>query len=554
MQMDRRTFMGGAALSVGLAACAHRSATAPPADSGDPALELISSYMDAHRAAWGIPGMTLAVATRDGYSAVLTSGFADLAAGTPVRPDHLFQIGSISKMFTALSAWSLIEEGRLTPETRLHGLLGEVDVRGGGDITLQHLLNHTSGLPADAPLFSDKGLWTGFAPGSSWSYSNTGYDLAGRMMAEASGQPFADITWSRVMSLVGMTDSTSAIRTADRARHAQGYEPLNPDIIQPRPYALGPAPWVDSDSPAGCISATPGDMAKFLRFLIDLSAGKGGPVLSDAAAQRFLAYPADGWNEGDKYGNGIARVRVDDRDYLHHTGGMVSFCSSLHVDIEAGVAAFASSNVHYSFGYRPVRVTLLACEALRARAAKTVIAVTKPPFDPPEEPAQYAGRFTAASGDYFDVQVEGEGLALVREGRKSALQRVGGPMFASSEAGFARSGVLIETNDGKPIRAWVGEAEYLVDPATGYKPPAPDDLRRLAGRYVDDDRWGGPVTVYARDGRLFAANMDELVLHEDGSWRSLDDTSPERIWFEGFLDGVPQVLNYSGTAFQRRDI
>ncbi|MBY9066165.1 beta-lactamase family protein [Hyphomonas sp. WL0036] len=552
--MDRRAFIGGAAFTLGLAACGGRAGglAGPPAPDG--LLLPVRDYMDAHRAAWGLPGMTLAAVSREGASATATSGFANLETQTPVDGDHLFQIGSISKMFTALAAWSLIAEGKLAPETRLADLLDNVVIQGGEGITLQHLLNHTSGLPADVPIFAEGGLWVGYDPGTNWSYSNTGYDLAGRMMVAASGQSYPDLIQTRVLDPLGMTQTKPAIRTIDRPLYAQGYEPLYFDRALPRPFPVAPAPWIDSDSPAGCIAATSEDMSKFLRFLIDLSAGKGGSVLPDDIAVRFLADPVSGWGPDAAYGNGIARIRVNGRDYLHHTGGMVSFSSSLHVDIEAGVAAYASSNVHYGFGYRPVRVTAYACETQRAAGAGQATPVAPLPFDPVEGPEQFAGTFMAADGDVFEVILKEGDLRLLRAGHDSALQGLMAQRFSTDDPDFAFDGVVIEAVDGKAVRAWVGAKEYLVDPSAGYKPAAPTELLALAGRYVDDDRWGVPVSVYARDGALLLENVAPLELMPEGYWRIAGEEGAERLRFDTVINGVAQVLVYSGIPFVRRDI
>lgn len=553
MELDRRAFMGGAMLATGWLAACQKAGTAPvaPAPSGD-VLGPLREYMEQHRAAWGLPGMTLAVVTRDGFEGVLTSGLADMERDVAVGPDHLFQVGSISKMFTALAAWSLIDEGKLSPDVKVMEALKGIRISGGEDIRLQNLLNHTSGLPADSALFVEGGLWTGFAPGTNWSYSNCGYELAGRIAAAADGRPYPDMVQARVLDKVGMGATRPAMHVADRPLYAQGYEPALTDRLNPIPTRMTPTPWVDSDSPAGCIASTPGDMAKFLRFLLDLADGKGGPVLSDAAAKRFLADPAEGWNEGDHYGNGIARITVDGRNYLHHTGGMVSFCSALHVDPEAGVAAFASANVHYSLDYRPSRVTIYACELMRAVKEGAAVPAPKPARNALEAPEQYAGMFTSADGDRFEVAVADGTVRLRKNGRDSDLQLAAVNLFSTTEPDHAITGVVIESENGKAVRAWCGEVEYLVDPAMGYKPPVPEALRVLAGRYDDDDRWGGPLYVYARDGKVLIGNVMELTPLEGGLWRFGDETSPERIRFDGEINGVPQRMLFSGIPYERR--
>ena len=554
MQIDRRAFMGGAALSTGWLAACQESATAPKAVGSPDAGPLIPlrNYANRHIAAWGLPGLTVVVVTREGYEGFVRAGYADLERKVPVGPDHLFQIGSISKMFTALATWSLIEEGRLSPDVKVLDALKGLEIGGGDDIRLQHLLNHTAGLPADSAIFIDGGLWTGFAPGTDWSYSNCGYELAGKIAADADGRPYPEMVKARVLDKLGMRDSVSDMRVADRPRYAQGYEPALTDRLNPVPGRMTPTAWVDSDSPAGCIAVTGADMAKFLRFLLELAGGKSGPVLSDTTAKRFLANPVDGWGPGAKYGNGLARVTVDGRNYLHHTGGMISFCSALHVDPEAGVAAFVSANVHYSLDYRPSRLSIFACELMRSLKEGAPAPTPKPPRDVLKDPVTYAGVFVAADGDMFEIAVVDEALRLRKKGRDSALQQAAGDLFATTEPDHSVTGVVIERENGQPVRAWCGETEYLVDPSIGYRPPAPDALRMLAGRYDTDDKWGGPLYVYVRDGKVLIGNIEELTPMADGLWHYGDTSSPERVRFDGYINGVPQRLMFSGTPFIRR--
>lgn len=553
MHVNRRTFVGGVAVVAGLAASAEaKRASVGGGKAEAKALKALETYVDLHRAEWGIPGMTVAVVTRDGFEGFVTSGLADVDKNIPVGPGHLFQIGSISKMFTALAIHSLIDEGKLSPDVKLEAALKGLSVRGGGAITLQHLLNHTSGLPSDSAIFPERGLWTGFEPGTNWSYSNSGYALAGMIAEAATGKLYEDLVRDRVLDKLGMTNSVAAMHVADRSRYAQGYEPALTDRLAPRPGPMTPTPWVDSDSPAGCIAATAGDMAKFLRFLLALAEGKGAAIFSDDAARRFLADPADGWGPGAKYGNGVARIEIDGRKYLHHTGGMVSFCSALHVDSEAGVAAFASSNIHYSLNYRPVRVTTYACELLRAIREGRAAPAPKPPMIALEKPERYAGAFTSASGDNFVVAIENGKLRLRRNGRDSVMQHATGSLFATTDPDFALTGVVIEVENDKAVRAWIGETEYLADRTIGWKPAAADDLRALAGRYDNDDRWAGPLYVYARDGKLWIGNAEPLIPVGENEWRLGDETSPERIRFDGFINGRPHRMLFSGTPYVRR--
>jgi CubicO group peptidase (beta-lactamase class C family) len=83
------------------------------------ALERIGSYVERHREHLATPGLALAVTDRDRCLGVLTSGLADLGAREPVREDHRFQIGSISKGFTALAILQLVDEGSVSLEDQV---------------------------------------------------------------------------------------------------------------------------------------------------------------------------------------------------------------------------------------------------------------------------------------------------------------------------------------------------------------------------------------------------------------------------------------------------
>ncbi|MEZ5921771.1 MAG: serine hydrolase domain-containing protein [Parvularculaceae bacterium] len=516
------------------------------------ALKALENYVERHRTDWGLPGMTVTVVTREGFEGFVTSGLADVEQNTPVGADHLFQVGSISKMFGALTVYSLIEEGVLTTETKIEESLRGLRIRDGEGITLQHLLNHTAGLPADSSIFPEGGLWSAFEPGTNWSYSNSGYYLAGLIAASAAGAPYPDVVFERVLSKIGMSASKPSIQVVDRDLYAQGYEPALTDRLNPHPGIMTAAPWVDLDNAAGCIASTGGDMAKFLRFLINLNDGKGSPVFNDATAARFLADPVEGWSAGAHYGNGIARVLIDGREYLHHTGGMVSFCSSLHVDRKAGVAAFASTNVHYALNYRPRLVTLYACELMRALSNSEPAPKPKSPVEKLEKSERFVGVFMAEDGDRIEVISDNAIIRLRHDDVLTAMQQVAPNLFTAPETKFAITGIAFEFDGEDVARLWAGDVEYLRDQSLGYKPQTAPALKAYAGRYDNDDRWAGPIYVYARNNELWIGNAVKLTLIDDNLWRLGDDSSPERITFGGFINGAPHQLIFSGTPYLRR--
>jgi CubicO group peptidase (beta-lactamase class C family) len=551
VDISRRTILG-ATTTIAVLAAASSAACATRSKSGggpghDTMLATLEAYAEEHRANWGLPGMTICVADRNGFSGFIRTGWADAERKIPIGPDHLCQVGSITKMMVALTLWSMFEEGKLSPETPLAEALPGIQVKDGKGIRLKHLLNHTSGMPNIAPYFSEVGLWSSYTPGTHWNYCNIGYGMLGPIIAKADGRPFEEAVKARLFKPLGMDDSVGVIRSSDRQRYPVGYLPYVTDRMTLRPSAMAPAAWSEVDNTAGCIAATGGDMVKFMRFLISLSEGKGGGVLSDSAAVRFLADPADApaYGKDVTYGNGVGHYPIDGRHYFHHTGGMVSVTSSLHVDVEAGVAAFVSTNVGYAASnYRPRDISLYACNLLRCLNAETTPPVPKPSRPVVESPKRYAGVFTAANGDRIETRAGEDTLTLHHEGVASRMQDAAGGMFACEAPAFQITGLMFELEGDAAVRVWAGDVEYLANPAAGYKQPASPDLKIFAGRF-DGTR------IYARDGALWRNNRDKLVQLPTGDWRVGPDWSPERVRFDGYFAGRPQRMLSNGAPAWR---
>src|SRR4029078_13656189 len=111
MKLTRRGFTRGA---VGLALGSQLGglAFAQARPGLEPALAAIRAHGEAHLAYFGLPGMTLGLTAPDGFSTVLNFGYANREARTPIHPDTLFQIGSISKVMTAALLHQFAGEGR----------------------------------------------------------------------------------------------------------------------------------------------------------------------------------------------------------------------------------------------------------------------------------------------------------------------------------------------------------------------------------------------------------------------------------------------------------
>jgi len=553
MQLTRRGFTGGA-LSAVLGSQLGAPAIAQVRPDLSAALSAIRAYGEQHRGYFGLPGMTLGVTTPDGFATVLNFGFANADARTPVGDDTLFQIGSISKAMTAALLHQFANEGRLSLTDRVSRLMPAFALPAGNTIQVQHLIDHVAGLPGDAPIFPEGGLWTAYAPGAHWHYSNTAYAMLGKLAEKVGGKPLGRLLEERLLQPLGMNRSRGAILAVDRARYAQGYEAA--DQITPfvRGVSLAPAAWIDVTEGAGCVASTADDMNRFLRALADATQGRGGLGLSPSAAKAFTARGVISDTPGMTYGNGLMHVGYGGRSYLHHTGGMPSFSSSFHVDMVSGVGAFASSNITAFADFRPRLLTRFAVDALTNALAGKPLPATPRLDTPLANPASYVGRYSGPGGA-FEIRA-GSPLRIVAGGESANLEYVGGSLFRTLHPDFRRFSLMIERKGQAVTAAAWGPNAYAREGSGGIVPPSDPELAKLAGHYTNDNPWWvGIGTVVERGGKLWFGTETPLTKMRDNLWRVEEESwSPERASFANFVDGRPQTLIFSGEKFVRRDV
>ncbi|MER5349839.1 serine hydrolase domain-containing protein [Kitasatospora sp. NPDC002551] len=302
----------------------------------------------------GASAVTLAV-TRGDRQAVRCAGRMDHAAGEPCTPDTVFELGSITKTFTALLLADLAARGELALDDPVerHLPVGwqPAEVRRGGPIRLLHLATHTSGLPRLPPgliasavaawssnpyaAYDERRLRAGLArttvrhrPGERFGYSNFGVGLLGRLLTEAGRSAgYAELLADRICRPLGMRATTCSPDPPHRAIGHRHGRPLPPWRIPGLPGA-------------GAVRASGADLLRYLRA--HLRPGEGGSAdgggsahggaLADALrdVQRpRLRLPRSGdqlclvWNH---------RRTLDGRDLLFHSGGtrgctsLIAFC------------------------------------------------------------------------------------------------------------------------------------------------------------------------------------------------------------------------------------
>lgn len=524
-----------------------------------PLFAKLDDYIARHMRETGAPGLTLALANRDGLVRVSTYGFADTKAKSRVAPETMFEIGSVSKSFVGLVLLQLRDEGKLDLNQPVVEYLPWLKINSKFDpITTHHLLTHTAGLPG-APLLLDAlldELWTAYAPGKRFLYSNTGYNILGFLIEAIDKRPFAAAMRARMLAPLGMTASAPIISNDLRAQMAVGYEPLR----EGRPFSpggpLAEAQWIEVDVAAGSVASTPADMAKYMRMLLNRGALPKGRLLSEEAFTLFTKAAINSPYRGEpaSYGYGVWVSDIGGHTRLRHTGGMVAFSSSLDVDLADGVGAFASVNANLR-GYRPVAVTKYAIELFNASLAGKSLPDAPPPppaRDEVKNASDYAGVYTSPDGRKLELSAEGDKLILTHTGRKIALERVSGDRFIVNHPAFDRFVLGFVRENQQVTQALHGPDWYAGARYTGPRTfEARKEWEGFTGHYFNDSPWYGDTRVVLRKGQLFLDGVQPLVPRGDGKFGIVDPEAPDWISFESIVDGRAMQLNYSGIKFRR---
>lgn len=572
----RELLKSGAKAAVGLSLCSAAAAdiAAQRARTGGarrpavgdarlaPAFARLDEFIARHMRETGAPGMTLALADGKGALRAAAYGFADTKSGARVRPETVFEVGSISKSFAAVALLQLRDEGKLDLRRNVADYLPWLKLeQRHGAVTAHNLLSHTAGLQG-APLLPESvaaGLETFSAPGERFVYSNIGYFILGLLVEALDRRPFAEALRARVLAPLGMTSSAPVITNPIRARTAVGYSPLYDDRPFPLHGQLAEAPWIEVDTAAGGVASTSVDMTAYLHMLINRGAGPRGRLISDESFNLLttpvIKAPFRGEDASYTYGLWVSKNK-EGHTHLRHTGGMVAFSSSMDVDLTNGLAAFASVNARLG-GYRPVAVTKYAIElVLAARAGRELPPMPDPPPAPEEikNAADYAGTYNAPGGKRLVLAAEGDKLLLVNKGRAVALERSGGPdSFIVKHPDFDLFRLVFAREKNSVIEAghgpdWYASATYAGPRTFDY----PKEWDSYVGHYRHDSPWYGSTRVVLRKGALWLDGEEQLTPLEGGAFSpGPPEQSPERVSFGPVMGGRSLRMTFSTVEFER---
>jgi len=577
-RVSRRSFLSASAAAAGVAllpASESWAADLPMPRASSPLEEKVDGFVAAYMPAMNAPGLTLGLTDAKETRRVACYGYANLDKRLPVAPDNRFQIGSITKSFVALVILQLHQEGKLDLHAPILDYLPDLPiVTEYGTVTIHHLLTHTSGLPDNIGIFiADPAarLVQGFTPGQHFHYCNPAFAILGQLAVKLDGRPWRVLAQERILTPLGMMQTRPVITTADRAQSAIGYEPFWDDQVYPRQGRLAPSANLVMDDTAGCIASTPADMATYLRMLLNRGQGPNGRIVSEKSFARMSTpyIKADDFSSTASYGYGIAVDTLDGHKILRHTGGMIAFASSIHVDLDGGVAAFASINAMQ--GYRPIAVTEYAVRLLRADRESKTLPAAPSVADPRkvDNAADYTGTFTAPDGRTMVFEARDEQLYFQNGSDSVPLQHAGGDNFISTVTGVFADHAFIFTRKTAPTgkEAAVSKApQPVVEVAygpdwhagSGYEGPrsfaVPEQYAAFTGRYQAESQWGGESRVYVLKGKL-VLDGEPLTPLGDRLFRMGDeDWLPETVEFQHVFEGKARMMRIAGLDLWRVDV
>jgi len=315
------------------------------------------------------PGIGLALVNRDETEWAGGIGLADVASGRPAAEDTLFRIGSVSKMFVALSVLALVEDGRLALEDTAASRAPDVAFTNPWEDTdpvrVVHLLEHTSGFDdlsmreyADSrepPIALADGLAlrpasrrARWRPGTRHAYCNAGPAFAARIVEHVTGATFEQWVRERFFLPLRM-DTATYLKPADPTSLATLYYA---DGTTPQPY------WNICMRPAGSINASPAEMANLVRFLLNRGAFEGRQLLSSESIGR-MEHPATGFaaEAGLATGYGLANYTSRQRGFIFrgHDGGVNGGAANVAYLPEHGVGYVFMINSGSSEAFRKIR-------------------------------------------------------------------------------------------------------------------------------------------------------------------------------------------------------
>jgi CubicO group peptidase (beta-lactamase class C family) len=368
------------------AAQVARTGAMPPPRFTDPervtklrqALPEIDRLMRAFADSSHVPGIAYGVIVDGKLLYAGTAGLREVPSGARVDTGTVFRIASMTKSFTALAILKLRDEGRLSLEDPAERYVPELrslryPTTDAPKITIRHLLSHSAGWPEDNPWGDQQlaatdadlsrmitaGIPFSTAPGTAYEYSNYGFAILGRIVANVAGMPYTRYLTERILRPLGMTSTTMEAARVPARRLAHGYRRQDGAWLEEPPLPDG------AFGAMGGMLTSVADLARWVAFQLDGWPARDGPetgpvrrasVREMQQVARFsggsavrnpvtgdVALSAGGYG----YGLGV-RQTCAFRISVAHSGGLPGFGSQMRWLPDYGVGIVAMGNLTYT--------------------------------------------------------------------------------------------------------------------------------------------------------------------------------------------------------------
>jgi CubicO group peptidase (beta-lactamase class C family)/uncharacterized protein YneR len=277
------------------------------------------------------PGATALVAINGKIVYLKAFGLANLELNVPMETDNIFEIGSITKQFTAVSILMLMEQGKLNLDDDITKFIEDYPTHG-HHISIHHLLTHTSGIKSYTSMDSWAPVWRkdfepkelidffknepmDFAPGEEWSYNNSAYFILGYIIEKASGQTYEQFVETNIFKPLGMHSSLYGSNSEIIKKRAYGYQKrgdyVNAEYLSlTQPYA------------AGSLMSTVEDL-----YIWNRAIRSNKLVKKESIDLAFTNYQL---NNGKKinYGYGWGLNEINGSPTIEHSGGIFGYLTN----------------------------------------------------------------------------------------------------------------------------------------------------------------------------------------------------------------------------------
>lgn len=484
------------------------------------------------------PGATVLVAKKGTVIYRNAFGKASLENNITMQPEHVFEIGSITKQFTAVSILMLEEEGKLNINDKITKYIPTYP--NGENITIFHLLNHTSGIKSytDIPDLESFGKTdktpleiieffqsqsVDFAPGEEWRYNNSGYIVLGHIIEEITDMSYEDFIQQRIFDKLGMKNSYYGSKSRIIKNRASGYQP-NEDgfknatqISMTIPYAAG--------SLMSCVD----DMLLWNNAIHNNTLIK--------ASSKAKAHTNTSLNNGalTNYGYGWQINELNNKRSIEHGGGIFGFVSQgVYIpdeDIYVIVLTNANGNSPQAAA---IRLAGMVMDTPMFTEERTVKLTEK-------QLQQWTGTYAFSNDVLRFVTLEDGQLYSQRDGsRKIAIHAIDDHTFSFDDSFVTYS---FSNENGKKKALFKNRIQEEIGTESDKKPSAekeeitlnPDVIKQYVGKYELNPSFH--IVITTEGNRLFAEATGQPKVEVFGEEKDLF-----------FLKVVPAKLAFTRNA------